>query len=208
MEEIPSLNMPLQRLKVAILPLDLPCSGPVTHSGDILTTDKSHGKKPDKFYLNDDTDVKKVSRFKYVTWNIRGLGEKEEELDRILSESNIKISVITESKKKLQGTKKTEHYTVIYIGVNIHIRGQSGVMIWIHKSISNKLNHYKFWKDRVKTQRGHLTILGEYGVAEGRDELNKEFYEKLQKILDKVNKKDYIKLIGDMNAIVGNNRVW
>jgi len=47
MEEMPSLNMPVQRLKVAILPLDLPCSGPVTHSGDILTTGRSHGKKPD-----------------------------------------------------------------------------------------------------------------------------------------------------------------
>jgi len=33
MEEMPSLNTPVQRLKVAILPLDLPCSGPVTHSG-------------------------------------------------------------------------------------------------------------------------------------------------------------------------------
>jgi len=43
MEEMPSLNMPVQRLKVAILPLDLPRSGPVTHSGDILTTGKSHG---------------------------------------------------------------------------------------------------------------------------------------------------------------------
>jgi hypothetical protein len=39
--------------------------------------------------------VKKVSRFKYATWNIRGLGEKEEELDKILNENNIKISVIT-----------------------------------------------------------------------------------------------------------------
>ena len=46
---MPSLNMPVQRLKVAILPLDLPCSGPVTHSGEILTTGKSHGKKPDRF---------------------------------------------------------------------------------------------------------------------------------------------------------------
>ena len=55
------------------------------HSGEILTTGKSHGKKPDRFYLNDDTDVKKVSRFKYVTWNIRGLGEKEEELDKTLN---------------------------------------------------------------------------------------------------------------------------
>ena len=42
MEEMPSLNMPVQSLKVAILPLDLPCSGPVTHSREILTTGKSH----------------------------------------------------------------------------------------------------------------------------------------------------------------------
>ena len=49
MEEMPSLNMPVQRLKVAILPLDLPWSGPVTHTGENLTTGKSHGKKPDRF---------------------------------------------------------------------------------------------------------------------------------------------------------------
>ena len=48
MEEMPSLNMPVQRLKVAILPLDLPGSEPETHSGEILTTGKSHGQKPDR----------------------------------------------------------------------------------------------------------------------------------------------------------------
>jgi len=53
MEEMPSLNTPAQRLRVAIPPLDLPCSGPVTLSGETLTTDKSHGKKPDRFSLND-----------------------------------------------------------------------------------------------------------------------------------------------------------
>ena len=75
---MPSLNMLVQRLKVAILPLDLPCSGPVTYSGEILTTGKSHGRKPDRFSLNDNMDVKRVSRFKYATWNIRGLGQKGE----------------------------------------------------------------------------------------------------------------------------------
>jgi hypothetical protein len=40
--------MPVQWLKVAVLPLDLTCSGPVTHSGEILTTGKSHRKKPDR----------------------------------------------------------------------------------------------------------------------------------------------------------------
>jgi hypothetical protein len=92
--------------------------------------------------------VKKVPRLKYATWNIRGPGEKEE-LDNILNENNIKISVIRESKKKLQGTKETEHYTVIYSGVDRHIRGQAGVTVRIHKSISNKTDHYKFWNDRV-----------------------------------------------------------
>jgi len=58
---MPSLNMLVQRLKVAILPLDLRCSGPVTQSGEILTTGKSHGKKPDRFSLNDNMDVEKVS---------------------------------------------------------------------------------------------------------------------------------------------------
>jgi len=53
---MPSLNLPVQRLKVAILPLDLTCSGPVTHSGEILNTINSHGKKPERFSLNDDMD--------------------------------------------------------------------------------------------------------------------------------------------------------
>ena len=66
--------------------------------------------------------MKKAPRFKYATWNIRGLGETEEELDKTLNENNIKISIITESKKKLQGTKETEHYTVIYNKVDRHIR--------------------------------------------------------------------------------------
>jgi hypothetical protein len=60
MEEMPSLNMSVQRLKVAILPPDLPCSGPVTHSGEILTTGKSHGKKSDTIYLNDNMGFNSV----------------------------------------------------------------------------------------------------------------------------------------------------
>ena len=48
MEDMPSVNMPDQRLMVAVLPLDLPCSGPVTHSGEMLTTVMSHGKKTDR----------------------------------------------------------------------------------------------------------------------------------------------------------------
>jgi len=54
---MPSLNTPVQRLKVAILPLDVPCSGRVTHSREILTTGNFHGKKPGRFCLNGYMDV-------------------------------------------------------------------------------------------------------------------------------------------------------
>jgi hypothetical protein len=46
MEKMAAQSMSVQRLKVTILPLDLPCSGPITHSGDISVIGKSHKKKP------------------------------------------------------------------------------------------------------------------------------------------------------------------
>jgi hypothetical protein len=52
---MPSLNTPVQWLRVAILPLNVPCSGSLTHSGEISTTGKSHGKKPDRFSLHKQT---------------------------------------------------------------------------------------------------------------------------------------------------------
>jgi hypothetical protein len=55
------------------------------YTKNVIDTGKSHRKKPDRISLNDDTGVEKVLRFKYATWNIRRLGEKEEELDKILN---------------------------------------------------------------------------------------------------------------------------
>jgi hypothetical protein len=54
---------------------------------------------------------------------------------------------------------------------------------------------------------GHLTILAVCAPTGVRDEINEEFYETLQKILDKVNKNYYILLTLDVNGRVGNNRV-
>ena len=51
-----SVNKLIHRLRVATLPLGLLYSGPVAHSGEISTTGKSHGKKLDRFSINDDMD--------------------------------------------------------------------------------------------------------------------------------------------------------
>lgn len=45
-----------------------------------------------------------------------------------------------------------------------------------------------------------------YVPTEGREELSEEFYETLQKIVDKVNKIEYIMSIGGMDARAGNNK--
>jgi len=60
MEEMPSHNTTVQKLKIAILPLDLHCSRLVTHSRRILTTGTSHKKRPDGLFAKDDTEMKKT----------------------------------------------------------------------------------------------------------------------------------------------------
>jgi hypothetical protein len=52
MEEMPPQNMPVQRLRIANLPLEIPCSGLVIHSGEILTASKSQKKKQDGVILS------------------------------------------------------------------------------------------------------------------------------------------------------------
>ena len=60
---MPSQNLPVQRLMVAVLPLDLSCSGLVTHSGEILTNDKPHKKKTDELFPTEDIEMKKFIRY-------------------------------------------------------------------------------------------------------------------------------------------------
>jgi hypothetical protein len=43
-------NMSVHRIKVAVLPLDLPCSGLLTYSGEILTIGKSQNMKLDGLF--------------------------------------------------------------------------------------------------------------------------------------------------------------
>ena len=77
MGEMQPQNTLVQWLKLAIWPLDLPCSGLIIHAGEILTTGKSH-KKLDIIFPKDYSQMKKVLQFKYASWNVTGLREKEE----------------------------------------------------------------------------------------------------------------------------------
>jgi hypothetical protein len=43
----------------------------------------------------------------YANWKVRGKSQREEDLDGILNEMQIKIAAITKSKNKLKGTTET-----------------------------------------------------------------------------------------------------
>jgi hypothetical protein len=51
----------------------------------------------------------------YATWNAWGIAHKEEEMDSLLHEKQIKIAAIIEPKKKLDGIMETNNCTVIYM---------------------------------------------------------------------------------------------
>jgi len=82
-------------------------------------------------------------------------------MDGVFKEKQIKIAAITESKKKLTGTINTNNY-IIY-GVHQSTQAQAGVMIWIHKSITNTIINSIYWSKtitEVKLNRRKLSLFG------------------------------------------------
>lgn len=55
-----------------------------------------------------------MDTLKVATWNVRGVASNEHELAKILNVKKIDIAVITETKKKLKGSKYTEDYLMLY----------------------------------------------------------------------------------------------
>jgi ribosomal protein L34E len=57
---------------------------------------------------------------------VRGIKGKAVELNKLLQKRHIKIAVINETKKKLQGIKDTRNYSITYSEVEENITPGSG----------------------------------------------------------------------------------
>lgn len=130
------------------------------------------------------------------------------ELQKELKDMKVDIAVITETKKKLKGSKELEDYIMLYSGVPGNKRASSGVAVLLRKEWKTRIHSYNFINDRIinvriKVHRGYLTIVGIYAPEEGRKDESIEFYEHLQKHINSVRKTDYIAICGDFNARVG-----
>lgn len=154
-----------------------------------------------------------ISRILQVgTWNVRGLGNKETELNNELANKKVDVAVVTETKKKLSGTKELENYVMVYSGVPQYKRAACGVAILLHNQWKSKIVSYSYISERMvtlrmKTERGHLTVVGVYAPEEGKYDETLLFYESLQKVLNTHIRTDYVIVAGDLNARVGSTPI-
>jgi hypothetical protein len=86
-----------------------------------------------------------------AAWNVRSVGKKESELVEEIKTKGINITVISETKKKLKGTKMICNYAMLCSGVSQEIRGQSGIALIIDHKWTSLITNYSFVNDRIIT---------------------------------------------------------
>jgi len=120
-----------------------------------------------------------------AAWNVRSIGNKESELVEEMKIKGIIRPVLSETKKKLIGTKMIGNCSMIYSGGFQEIRAQLGVALIIYHKWASRVTNYSFVNDgvitvRFKTNRGHITTIGVYASEESREEETRHFYKQLQ----------------------------
>ena len=84
---------------------------------------------------------------------------------------------------------ETNNDIVIYSGENRSRRAQACAVIWTRKSIKNTIINYTYWSERIievkQYRKREIIIFGLYAREEGNIEESENFYNILQKILNK-----------------------
>lgn len=143
------------------------------------------------------------------TWNVRGIGEKIEDLISEFEKANLGFLVLTETKMKSKGIKRINGHILIYSGVETNIHGKEGVGCIINKDWEKRLVQWECINERIltvtfKISDTKLTVVAVYGPNEDDKIDNKRiFWEKLQAVVDSINTEIWV--AGDLNGRVGKN---
>lgn len=89
-------------------------------------------------------------------------------------------------------------------------RASAGVAVCLHKKHRSWTNSNVFVNEktltiRLKVEGGHITIISIYVPEEERTEETIDFYEILQDVIHQTDNSDYLILLEDLNARMGNN---
>lgn len=140
-----------------------------------------------------------------MSWN-----NKDQEIINELKSNNIDICSISETKKKGKGKYEIDDYTLIYSGVSRDKRGHSGVGLLIDRKYKDHIEKEEYISDRIllvtlNVNKENIHLISVYAPDISKDRAEREsFYEELQEAVDRIQAKDKIVIMGDLNARVGN----
>jgi exonuclease III len=134
---------------------------------------------------------------------------KEKEVLEQLQEFKIDIGVLSETKKKGNGSEFKENYLFFIVEWIETKRAKSGVGIVVHRKYRSNIKSLAAIADRIITLEaeilGHpICIVGVYARTDNSlDYIKDEFFEKLKSVLDKVSNRKKLISVGDFNGRVG-----
>lgn len=144
-----------------------------------------------------------------ATWNVQGIARKLNEVIVELKNLKIDLTVVTETKKKGQGSEGLGEYDHFYSGVPKEERAKRGVGIIIHRKWRRCIKSWEAVNERIiklnlQMFGEKITVLGVYGVDEGDPWTTKEeFYQKMSEEITKLGNTRELLILGDLNGRVG-----
>lgn len=150
-------------------------------------------------------------------WNIRtlnGLGKLRQVINEMQS-YKVDILGLSEIRWKQSGTFETldRCYILLYSGVAEERDRVSGVGLILNKTAKKSLMEWHPVSDRIitarfKTKIRNVTIVQCYAPTESAERPVKlGFYSELKQTLERVNRRDKVIVMGDLNAKVGSSNV-
>ncbi|XP_030749694.1 uncharacterized protein LOC115877587 [Sitophilus oryzae] len=130
----------------------------------------------------------------FGTWNVQSISRKMDEVLYEINKLDIDLAVLTETKKKSQGSENLGMYDYFYSGVRKEKRAGQGVAILIHRKYRKYATTWEGISERIikinMNIRGYrLTIIGVYAVNDDSPTASKEtFFQQLNDEIIKTGK--------------------
>src|SRR6516225_7306849 len=154
---------------------------------------------------------RKDSCIRIGTWNVRTLNEKGklENIKQEMERNRIDILGMSEMRWKGSGDFPSDEYRVVF---SAGVVREKGVGIIMRKEMSKRVIDIEKISDRLilvkfETEPVHLVVIQVYmPTSDSEEEEVEDMYNKLEDLLEKQKGRDNVVILGDWNAVVGEEK--
>ena len=183
-------------------------SSSAAHAANMTRPAQTHsgGRLPMRGGMHSTFDVRDTLRV--CTWNVCTLSQPgyPEALVSELDAFGIKVAALTESRLTDSGCLSIANYSIFYSGGDLHIHG---VSLAVHHSVAKALMSWtpvspRLLSARFRHKHGAITFIVAYAPTNlSADDEKDRFYSELGSLTEQVPPHDQLLLLGDFNAVTG-----